>query len=404
VAKSDTKPFRGTGRARPAYVDARPSGPALFAAALVACFALSALLTLEILPGPVGGLAVGMPEVGDIADHDEKAPFALTIPDPPATERLRREATDGAPAVYDFDDKRRPRCATDRPPSPARAVPPPPVDAGPRWPTALAWPFDAESPEWKLVRVESRCDAPTLIAHLEKSRFSTDDERLLEQLVEGAAGRMVIDDAAEFDRQAVSRTVVVRDLVSGNERALKPNAHVLSTESARALVEKNAAELLTSASPAARAALTPLARALVRPNLSFNLRATDERRKAAEASVKEATISLRKGEIIVRDGDPISERHVLILKGIREQQSALSRAAVFVGVALLLFAVMRVVWRFGATSLQRFPRRSRDAWFLLTVLVGTSLGTSLALFVTDMTGESPRLQSLVDEWPGCCSS
>jgi len=91
---------------------------------------------------------------------------------------------------------------------------------------------------------------------------------------------------------------------------------------------------------------------------------------------------------------------VLILNGIRAQQSALSRLAVLLGVALLLFTAMRSIWRFGMSSLQRFPRRNRDAWFLLTVLVGTALGTSLALFLTDLAGESPRLQPFVDAWPG----
>ena len=402
MAKSETKTFRGTGRERAAYVDQRPSGPGLFAGALATCFVLSALLTLEILPGPVGGLAVGQPEVGDIADHDEKAPFALTIVDEQATERLRREAGDAAPAVYDFDDKRSSalrdalgaaftaaravRAAT----PPARGAPPPPPDPNARTPASAfreALGADVQVPD-------------TALAHLEKSGFSAESETLLGQLVEGAAGRMIIDDSAELERQADSRAVVVRDLGSGNERTLKPNSHVLSTDAARALVEKTAGELLGNSPPAARAALLPLAKALVRPNLSFNLRATDERRKAAEAGVKEATISLRKGEIIVRDGDPISERTVLILDKIRNQQSALSRAAVFFGVALLLFAVMRVVWRFGASSLQRFPRRSRDAWFLLSVLVCNALGTSFSLFLTDLAAESPRLQGLSDEWPG----
>jgi putative nucleotidyltransferase with HDIG domain len=137
----------------------------------------------------------------------------------------------------------------------------------------------------------------------------------------------------------------------------------------------------------------------LRPNLSFNLRATDERRKAAEAGVKEATISLRKGEIIVRDGDPITERHVLILHGIVAEQSALSRAGVFAGVALLLIVLMRVVWRFGSSSLLRFPRRNKDAWFLLTTLVATALGTSVALFLAEAVGDSPRIQPIVDAWP-----
>ena len=400
MAKSEGKVWRGLGRPSGAPADQRAGGWGLVAGALGACLVLAALLALEILPAPVGGLAAGMPQPGDIADHDEKAPFALNIVDPLATERLRREASDSAPIVYDFDDKRpaalrdsvatafaAARVARSAPPPPPRGAPAPAPDAAPRTPSSAfkdGLGADVEVPE-------------ATLAYLERTGFAPDEEHLLLQLVEPVAARMIVDDSSDFDRQADARTVVVRDLGSGTERTLKPDAHVLTDETARALVERNAADL--SLSSAARTALVPLARALVRPNLSFNLRATDERRKAAEASVKEATISLRKGEIIVRDGDPITERHVLILNGIRAQQSALSRLGVFVGVALLLFSVMRAIWRFGQVSLQRFPRRNRDAWFLLTVLVATALGTSLGLFLTDAAAESPRLQPFVDEWP-----
>ena len=400
MARSDGK--LSLSRSRPSGVqpDLRVGGWPLVAGAVAACFVLSALLTLELLPAPVGGLAAGMPQPGDIADHDEKAPFALNIVDPLATERLRREAGDAAPIVYDFDDKRSgalhdgiasafatARLARGAPATP-RGAQAPPADAATRTPSSAfrdALGADVEVPDASL-------------AYLERTGFAPDDERLVQQLVEPVAARMVVDDAVDFDRQADARTVVVRDIGSGSERTLKPSPHVLTDDSARTLVERNAADLMATA--AQRAALVPLARALIRPNLNFNLRATDERRKAAEASVKEATISLRKGEIIVRDGDPITERHVLILNGIRAQQSALSRLAVLLGVALLLFTAMRSIWRFGMSSLQRFPRRNRDAWFLLTVLVGTALGTSLALFLTDLAGESPRLQPFVDAWPG----
>ena len=400
MARSDGK--LSLSRSRPSGVqpDLRVGGWPLVAGAVAACFVLSALLTLELLPAPVGGLAAGMPQPGDIADHDEKAPFALNIVDPLATERLRREAGDAAPIVYDFDDKRAgalhdgiasafatARLARGAPATP-RGAQAPPADAATRTPSSAfrdALGADVEVPDASL-------------AYLERTGFAPDDERLVQQLVEPVAARMVVDDAVDFDRQADARTVVVRDIGSGSERTLKPSPHVLTDDSARTLVERNAADLMATA--AQRAALVPLARALIRPNLNFNLRATDERRKAAEASVKEATISLRKGEIIVRDGDPITERHVLILNGIRAQQSALSRLAVLLGVALLLFTAMRSIWRFGMSSLQRFPRRNRDAWFLLTVLVGTALGTSLALLLTDLAGESPRLQPFVDAWPG----
>jgi hypothetical protein len=395
VPTRDTKTARRPGpTVSTGLAEWRASGPALIAGALAACFVLSALLTLEILPAPGGGLAIGMPEVGDIADHDEKAPFALTIVDPQATERLRREASDAAPFVYDFDDKRASQLhdlvtAAFAAARAARGAQPGP-DGKVRTPAAAF-----------RETLGADVDVPDVsITHLERANFPADDERLLLQLVEGVSGRMIVDDTGDFDRQAEARSVVVRDLGSGNERTLKPNSHVLTAESARGQVERVANEVLTNASPAARAALLPLGQALVRPNLSFNLRATDERKKAAEAGVKEATISLRKGEIIVRDGDPITDRHVLILAGIRAQQGALSRAAVFLGVALLLFFVMRTIWRFGALSLPRFPRRNRDAWFLLSTLVATGIGTSFALFLSDAVAESPRFQSLVDEWPG----
>jgi membrane-associated HD superfamily phosphohydrolase len=66
---------------------------------------------------------------------------------------------------------------------------------------------------------------------------------------------------------------------------------------------------------------------------------------------------------------------------------------------LLLLVLMRVVWRFGSSNLLRFPRRNKDAWFLLATLVATALGTSIALFLAEGVGDSPRLQPLVDEWP-----
>jgi len=400
VAKPELKAWRGPAKSAGPQVE-RAGGWPLIAGGLVASLAVSALLTLEILPAPVGGLAAGMPEVGDIADHDEKAPFALAIVDPLATERLRREASDSAPVIYDFDDKRAAlvreglgsafiAARNTRKPAPVkRGAAPAQPDTDVRTPSSAF--REALGPDVQIPDVS--------LAHLERTSFSGEDEKLLMQLVEATAGRMIIDDTADFDRHVESRTVLVRDLGSGNERPLRPNQQVLTTDAARAQVERNGQFVLANAPPAARAALVPLARALIRANLSFNLRATDERRKTAEGGVKEATISLRKGEIIVRDGDPITERHVLILNGIRAQQSALSRAAVFLGVTLLLFFLMSTVWRFGVNSLQRFPRRNRDAWFLLTMLVATTLGTSMALFLIDAAGESPRLQPVVDQWP-----
>jgi len=398
VAKPEPK-LRATPQRRGILggAEVRPSGPKLLGSAVVGSLVLSALLTLEILPAPTVGFAGRPIAVGDISDRDEKAPSALTIADPQATESLRREALEKSPAIYDFDDNRAAemRERISKAFSAARAALAPAVspsvsDGTPRSSgAAFREALGAETPVPDIA-----------LQYLEKTRFSAADERLVEGLVESVSMRMIVDETAEFERQMEARVVVVRDLGTGNERKLKSAQRVLTAESARAAVERDSVTTLASATPAARSAIVPLAKALLRPSLNFNLRATDERRKAAESSVKEATISLRKGEIIVRDGDPISERHLLILEGIRAQQSALSRVSVFAGVALLLLMLMRVIWRFGASSLLRFPRRTKDAWFLLSTLIATAVGTSVALFVAEGVGDSPLLQPLVDQWPG----
>ncbi len=377
--------------------EVRPSGPMLLASAVAGALVLSALLTLEILPAPAVGFAGRPIAVGDISERDEKAPSALTIADPQATENLRREAVAKSPAVYDFDDNRAAeiRERIGKAFSAARAaLAPAPAPAGGEAPPRTTAAAFRET-------LGSETPVPDVsLQYLEKTRFSSEDERWVVQLVESVSARMVVDETAEFERQIEARVVVVRDLGSGNERTLKNAQRVLTAESARAALERASEIVLANATPAARAAIVPLAKALLRPNLNFNLRATDERRKAAESSVKEATIALRKGEIIVRDGDPISDRHVLILEGIRAQQSAGSRLSVFAGVALLLLVLMRVIWRFGASSLLRFPRRTKDAWFLLSTLVASAIGTSIALFLAEAVGDSRALQPLVDQWPG----
>jgi hypothetical protein len=74
----------------------------------------------------------------------------------------------------------------------------------------------------------------------------------------------------EFDRHAEARTVVVRTSVRATS-AREERQRVLTAETARAQLERSAGAL-ASASPAARAALVPLARRS-RADLNFNLRA-----------------------------------------------------------------------------------------------------------------------------------
>jgi putative nucleotidyltransferase with HDIG domain len=156
-------------------------------------------------------------------------------------------------------------------------------------------------------------------------------------------------------------------------------------------VRRQGEPLVKSLAPARQAALLEIGVALVRPNTSLNLRASDERRQAAVAGVKDVTITLRRGEIIVRDGVPLTAHHVRLLAGIAEKAGGANELPTFAGVAGVVLLLLVAVWRLGRASIRNFPRDTRDAVFLLSALVATALGTRLGLYLCDALAERPEL-------------
>ena len=239
MAKSEPK-TRATPRRRGILggAEVRPSGPILVASAVVGCLALSALLTLEILPAPVVGFAGRAIVVGDISERDEKAPTALAIADPQATENLRREAVEKSPVVYDFDDNRRAelreRIAKAFTAARAALAPAARADGG----RAAAAHAGDGVPRVTRLRDTGARRSRSSISRRPSSRPPTSS--CVVQLVESVSARMIVDELAEFERHLEARTVVVRDLGSGNERALKSAQRVLTAETARAQLERGA--------------------------------------------------------------------------------------------------------------------------------------------------------------------
>jgi putative nucleotidyltransferase with HDIG domain len=351
----------------------------LIAIALGASLLLSALLTFEPFQlGPVG-LRGRLPEPGEIADRSYKAPADITIVDRVATEELRRAEADRAPAVYDFDERRASAVtgrigAAHEVARQVLAAEPTEEGAKPDAATSFreALQAEVELPE-------------TALAVIAERGFDGRDASALTAIVSPVIARMIVGDEEDFRRRLERQAVVVREIGSGVERRPAPNIAVLSEESARELLESGADRVL--------------AEVFVRPNAELNLRATEERRREAEEGVKEVTATLRKGEIVVRDGNKITERDVRILEGIREQVRTTRQLKVFLGVSAVLFLLLVILWRFGTRAVHRFPRAPVDALFLVSVLVATVLGARIGLFLCDAIAERPEIAPLLPQGP-----
>lgn len=366
---------------------------AILLLAIFASFLISALFTVDLFT--VGPAAIGgrLPTVGDISDRSYKAQFDITLVDEAATAEHQRAALEQAPVVYDHDERAggdlRERVRAAFAAGRAAQAADPAEGASPADP-AFAF-------RGSLASVENLPGGA--IDRLAASKFDLRHQSGLIRLLEPLVSRMIVADLAELEKHGDKRIVVVRELGSGQERRLADKSKVLDTRSARQIVVEGSDRVVEGMSRADRSALLELSQALVRPNLSFNLRATDERRQKIAEGVQPVTLSLRKGEIIVRDGEPLTERHLMLLRGVQEQVKTRNQAETFLSVWGLVLLMLWATWHFGSTGLPGFPTSFKDANFLLLTFVLMALGTRLALFVCDAVAGNPDFEAMFEHAP-----
>jgi putative nucleotidyltransferase with HDIG domain len=113
-----------------------------------------------------------------------------------------------------------------------------------------------------------------------------------------------------------------------------------------------------------------LAQALVKPNLTFNQRETEARKDLARKSVKPTYYKIKKGEMLVREGELIDADHLLKLSEqarIQSRMSALARVPAMTILIALLFSVMYLV---GFQGTKSFKGEGKDLLFSSMMLFG----------------------------------
>jgi hypothetical protein len=382
----------------------------LGAGAVAASLVISLAQSFSWLPSPGAGSDA---RVGDVAQVPIKAPADLSIVDREATEQERLAALAAAPAIYDYNDSSEQEirarytaafaaAQAAREPAPvpigpqvAPAVAPPASPPAPAVPPA---PAPAVTPA-EAFRNALGVDLPAdIIGRLIDDPAVSAEvvERWLPRVMRPLRGMRILEDT-ELARRLEQRQPIEETIRSSRVRVPLPDvSKIRSATEAVEIVRSTEAEVLDDEPRALRNAVIGLATALIRPNLTFNQLSTDERRKAAQESVGEVTIKLRKGEIIVRDGDVLNARHVRILRGIAEQTDIRGQIEAFIGAFTITMLALVITWRVAVTGIPRFAREPRDGAFLLTVLAITALGLKLGVFICDAIASTPSLALVRD--------
>ncbi|HVP67861.1 MAG TPA: HDIG domain-containing protein [Anaeromyxobacteraceae bacterium] len=378
--------MRSATRPPPGRVTERLAGAALLAAVAVGA-------AFVLFPGGDAPRIPGDDALGQPAAATVRASRDFTVPDDEATRRRREEAAGAEPRVYDHDlaaeEEAEARVreafqlmrATAAQWKASRGI------AQGRRETA------AEAAELSRVLASRRAEFASRLqlwvddadfSALDEARFAEPLEDDLVSLTRQGLEGLVVEDRALLaaDRE---RGVRVREVRAGEirgERAVANLSELRDLEGAREGL-KRAAGALPGRSAKLRAALGGVGEALLRPTLALSQAETERRRQIAAGRVSPVVIPVRRGEAVLVAGERIEPHHLVVLRGMREQERIFDRTAMRVGAGLLVGATLLVLWVAAASLGATLRPRRRGAILLAGLYLATLASCALGLAVGD---------------------
>ncbi|MBW1780643.1 MAG: HDIG domain-containing protein [Deltaproteobacteria bacterium] len=294
-------------------------------------------------------------KLGDVADRDIKASRDFLVENTELTEKGRQEAVKGVLSVYDFDPT-----GTDIASNIKEAF-----DSGRGYlAKALELSYAQESGTLTSEKTladhleaansfKSRffeiLDIPyneNLIDIFMKNGFSPGVEKAVTELVTGLFRSGVVGNKMMLMNQS-GKGIILHDIHNGKETKVTDLDRFYDLKTAEAFIDGRGKVLTRGIRPKELAAASiELASALIRPNLTFNKRETAVRYEHARTSVKPFYFKVKKGEMLIREGERITPEHLLKLSEqykFLKQQEMLGRVpAMAILIAFLLFSMYMV--------------------------------------------------------------
>lgn len=126
----------------------------------------------------------------------------------------------------------------------------------------------------------------------------------------------------------------------------------------------------------------------IRPNMTPNRAATEAARDLAQLSVKTVSISVKQGEMIVRDGQRYTQRHLLVLRALNQSTQNNSRWTSVLGAVVLTLLLLAGVIVFSRQSRWARRLRAREYFFLTSAFLLSAGGAKLWLLLAQAVRET----------------
>lgn len=297
-------------------------------------FAFLSIMTTLLLFNPAWRSgAESIYREGDIARETITSPADIHFINEAETERVRQAATESVFPIFNYEPRRAEEAAqtfrtawedaerkniggnTNR------------ANSGPR----------IESPN--LGRVN-----PDLVKVFALRRFSsTELEAIVRVLRESAGGDIYGDQDEQFMQSQI--TIVDRQRPTDSRISTNPTSMMTKLSEARRKL-KERLRSIPSLSTAEADAFSDYLSGLIQPSIIYDGAATDSARQTIAASVEPVTISLKRGQKIVDQGEPITSTTLQQINAVQSYGSGQRLGARFVGLLIFITMLYWTAWKF----------------------------------------------------------
>ncbi len=351
-------------------------------------FVTSLIIALVLLPAH----SVTLPEyqVGDIVQKDIKSPKDFLIEDKEATQAKRDEASRSVLTIYDFDDTLaaelgnrvtqafvymrelaagRQRNADDAGlrEQPVKSQE---LTAGVVVPLGqtmslhgLMW---AEKQNFENVVGIQIADSDYKI--LEKEEFSDAISSQINKLLETVLGIGIVANK-QLLLQEQDKGIAVRRLPSLKEASVGNLQNFYSPDEAQTAIAEVGRQELTEISYSLRNLIVDMAQDMTQPNLTLNKGETEERKRNAVAEVKAVLTQVKEGEMLLREGEKVTDTEVYKLKALQAETEQEQLFTSIVGFVLLVMVFFVISFSVNFQTHGAPPVNIRDLLFLSLMLI-----------------------------------
>ncbi|MDX2494210.1 MAG: HDIG domain-containing protein [Desulfuromusa sp.] len=335
---------------------------------------VAVLLTLIIVPK--GGLIPDYYTPGDIATRDIKSPRDLLVEDIPLTQAKRDEAVNTAPIIYELDTTAGIQ-AIDR------------IRQG--LGLLLQHKNDVESLKSAdlLLQLEADLGVPLTAEEFQpllNLALNQDVAVLTGDLLTPVFKQPVVANLQVFNADR-DRGLLAIERSSGEE--LRPQLFAQTVGLNDALLQaKSQLALIPGATPIQQQTLLKLVQQQLRPNLVFNQQETEQGRLDAREQVAPVLFQVKKGEMVVREGERVSADQILKLQAIRKSGRDNRSLQTAAGLLICSLLLIYVGFYFAQNNISKFRPDSRDLLFLAAVFLTLFILIKISIFIAAGMGSS----------------